>query len=135
MRFFIFILVSIFITSCKEEVNSSRDQSVEENLMSGEWRLVSSEEPFERFQKGLKFSPDKQVFSIDSQGRIVSTSHEKLFSVIQDTLKIIDYKFEERFIYDRGTDILLIEELTSDKMVLTAIHPEGPNKLIFENLK
>lgn len=129
------VLVSVFMVSCKEQTDSSRDKSIEESLHQGEWRIVSADKPFIRFQEGLKFSEDKQVFNIDSQGQVVSPTHERLYSVIGDTLKIVDYKFEERFIYSRGTDLLIIEELTKDKMVLKAIHPEGPINLIFEKLK
>jgi len=135
MRIFIFILVGIFLVSCKEEVDSSHDQSVEEHLNAGEWRLVSSEKPFIRFKNGLKFSVDKQVFIIDSQGQIVSPTHERIYTVIGDTLKIIDYRYEQQSLFSRGTDILIIEELTDDKMVLKAIHPLEANELIFENLK
>ena len=130
-----FILLCVFMTSCKEEVDSSREQSREDNLNEGEWRIISTDKPFKRFQNGLKFSEDKQVFNIDSQGRIVSPHHERLYSLIGDTLKIIDYRYEERFLFSRGTDILIIEELTEDRMVLEVLHPEGPNKLIFEKLK
>ena len=135
MRIFMFILVSVFIISCKEQVDSSREQGIEEILNEGEWRIESTEKPFLRFLEGLKFSEDKQVFNIDSQGRVVSSTHERLYSIIGDTLKIVDFKFEDRFLYARGTDILIIEELTEDKMVLEALHPEGPNKLIFKKLK
>lgn len=135
MRIFMFILGSVLLMSCKEQMNSSREQSVEDHLTNGEWRLISSDTEFRRFQDGLKFSADKQVFNIDSQGRIVSPSHERIYTISADTLKIVDYKYEEAFLFREGTDILIIEELTDDEMVLQVIHPQGPNKLYFENLK
>ncbi|HLV41502.1 MAG TPA: hypothetical protein VKY37_04425 [Brumimicrobium sp.] len=135
MRIFMFILVSVFILSCKEQVDSSRYQSVEENLSDGEWRIVSTDKSFNRFQKGLKFSPDRQVFNIDSQGRAIFSSHERIYSVTDDTLKIVDYKYEDQFLNTKGTDILIIKELTNKKMVLEALYPQGPVQLVLEKIK
>src|SRR5690554_2921815 len=135
MRFLMLVLLGLFFVSCTEQVNVSREKEVEKILNNGNWRLIESDQSFERFQSGLKFSEDYQVFNIDSQGQMLASTHERLYSVIGDTLKLVDYKFEEKFLYPRGTDILIIEELTSDRMVLKAIHPEEPNTLIFENLK
>jgi hypothetical protein len=134
MKFLTLILVGLLFVSCKEQMDSSRDRDVEEILNDGDWRLVETEKPFSRFQKGLKFSTDNQVFNIDSQGQVVVPMHERLYSISGDTLTFVDYRYEERFIFNRGTDVLLIEELTKDRMVLNVIHPEGPNKLILENI-
>lgn len=134
MKFLTFIIIGLLFVSCKEGTDSSRDKDVFDILNDGSWRLVESEKPFKRFQNGLKFSEDNQVFMIDSQGQIVVPMHERLFTISGDTLKMVDYRYEDRFIFSRGTDILLIEELTSERLVLNAIHPEGPNKLILENL-
>jgi hypothetical protein len=135
MRFLMLILAGLFFISCKEEMGSSRHKDVEAILNDGNWRLVESEQPFTRFQEGLKFSEDNQVFMIDSQGQLVMPMHKRLYTVLEDTLKLVDYRYEDRFIYSRGTDILIIEELTADEMVLKAIHPNGPNKLIFHKFK
>ncbi|RYM32895.1 hypothetical protein ERX46_12625 [Brumimicrobium glaciale] len=134
MKFLTLIIVGLFFVSCKEGTDSSRDKDVEDILNDGNWRLIESEKSFDRFQNGLKFSEDNQVFNIDSQGQVVVPMHERLFSISGDTLTFIDYRYEERFIYSRGTDILLIEEITSDRLVLNVIHPEGPNKLILESI-
>lgn len=135
MRFIITILVGVSLLSCKDEVGSSSEKKADKILSSGEWRLVDSEHSFYRFQEGIKFSEDRQVFYIDSQGRTVAPLHEIIYSLSGDTLKIVDYKYEQRFLFSKGTDILIIEELTENEMILNAIHPEGPNKLIFENIK
>ena|SRR5690554_887737 len=134
MRTLMLILVGILFISCKEDRNASHKKSAEEILNQGTWRLMESEEPFKRFQSGLKFSADQQVFNVDSQGQVVVPSHKRIYSIHDDTLKMVDYRYEERFVYSRGTDILLIKELNEDKMVLNALHPEGPNQLIFEHL-
>lgn len=128
------ILVGLFFISCKEQAGSSVERDVEGILNNGDWRLVASDKTFKRFQEGLKFSEDNQVFNIDSQGQVVVPMHERLYSISGDTLKFVDYRYEERFIFSRGTDIFLIEELTNKRMVLNVIHPDGPNKLILENL-
>lgn len=134
MRFLVLILVGLFFISCKEQAGSSVERDVEGILNNGDWRLVASDKTFKRFQEGLKFSEDNQVFNIDSQGQVVVPMHERLYSISGDTLKFVDYRYEERFIFSRGTDIFLIEELTNKRMVLNVIHPDGPNKLILENL-
>ncbi len=129
------VLVGLFFVSCKEQMDSNRDRGVEEILNAGDWKLVDSEKEFTRFQNGLKFAEDNQIFNIDSQGQVVVPMQERLYTVSGDTLTFVDYRYEERFIFSRGTDILLIEELTKDRMVLNVIHPEGPNRLIFENYR
>ena len=133
MRFLTLILVVLLLTSCKEQMDSSRNRDVEDILNDGNWKLVDTEKSFSRFQEGLKFSEDNQVFNIDSQGQIVVPMHERLYTVKGDTLIFVDYRYEDRFLFSRGTDILLIEELTDDRMVLNVVHPEGPNKLILMN--
>lgn len=135
MRFLILILVGLTFSSCKEQMDSSREKDLAEVLNSGNWKLVSSEQPYKRFQSGLKFSEDNQVFDVDSQGQIVVLMHPRLYNISSDTLTLVDYRYEERFIYSRGTANFLIEELNEERIVLKVLPPEEPNKLIFENLK
>lgn len=134
MRFFLFIFIGIVFNSCNEKDVASNEQSVEMTLLNGEWRLVSSEKPFNRFQNGLKFSEDGQVFNIDTQGKVVPPHHERIFRIYGDTLSFVDYKYLEKARYVKGTDILIIKQLTEDKMILEVIHPGETNELIFKNV-
>lgn len=128
------ILVGLVLISCKEEAGSSEENNVKDILNNGNWKLVESEKSFNGFQNGLKFSEDNQVFNFDSQGQIVVPMHERIYSISGDTLKFVDYRYEERFLMSKGTDIFLIEELTNQRLVLNVIFPKGPNKLILEKL-
>jgi hypothetical protein len=132
MKFLAMIFACLFFVSCNEQIDLSRDKDVEKILSDGDWRVVEAEKPFTRFQSGLKFSDNNQVFMIDSQGQAIIPMQERLYEISGDTLKIVDYRYEDRFIYSRGTEILLIEELSNKKMVLNVIHPAGPNKLTLE---
>lgn len=132
--FLVFLILSIFY-SCDFQNLNSNTQSIEEFLMDKEWILVSSDEPTKRFQSGIKFSSDKQLFNIDSQGHIIPPQHEQIYSITKDTLVIVDYKYEPQFIYEKGTDILLVEKISENQIQLKILHPNGPNTLIFENLE
>lgn len=129
--FSVFLGLGLFLVSCGPNDDNSKEKT-KELLNQGQWELVSSEKKTTRFQSGLKFSEDKQVFYVDSQGHIIPPHHKNEYSVSGDTLKIVDYRYEPQIIYDQGTDILIIKELNEEKMVLEAIHPEGPNELVFE---
>ena len=134
MRFFILIFIGIFFTSCNEGNKVSNEQKIEATLLKGEWKLVSTEKPFLRFQSGLKFSDDGQVFNIDSQGHIVPPHHDRIYKIYGDTLSFVDYKYLEKVRYEQGTDILIIKKLTDKEMVLKLIHPGIPNELTFINV-
>ncbi|WP_133122190.1 hypothetical protein [Brumimicrobium salinarum] len=133
MRFHFILLFFVLLISCTNE--KSNIDNVKEQLMDGSWRLVESEQPFKRFHSGLKFSQDGQVFNVDSQGRIVVPLHERMFYIASDTLKLIDYKYESKFLETNGTELLLIEELNEEELVLNIIYPIGPNKLTFQKQK
>ena len=134
MKLLFFVFIGLIAISCQEEGGSYVDKDSKDILYEGNWRLVDSEEPFDQFQTGLKFSKDGQVFNIDSQGQVVIPMKERLFSIKEDTLKFVDYRYEERFLQSRGTLVFTIEELTKDRMVLNVVYPEGPNHLVLENL-
>lgn len=133
MRYILLLFIGILFTSCNEENTISHKEQVAATLMEGEWRLISTEKPFKRFQSGLKFSADGQVFNIDSQGHVVPPHAERIYKIYGDTLTFIDYKYLETLRYDKGTDILLIKKLNEDEMILEAIHPDPPNKLTFKH--
>lgn len=130
--FSIFLFLSLFFTSCANNANEKED--IKKLLKTGEWKLVSSDKKFNHFQSGLKFSPDKQVFFLDSQGYVIPPHHKQVYEVSGDTLMIIDYKYEPQILYERGTFILLIKELTEEEFVGELIHPDKGNVLKFKQL-
>src|SRR5690554_8216915 len=73
--FSIFLFLSLFFTSCAN--NANEKENIKKLLKTGEWKLVSSDKKFNHFQSGLKFSPDKQVFFMDSQGYVIPRSEER----------------------------------------------------------
>lgn len=123
MRILVITLIGLFLGACTGNEKTDKTKIIE-NLTHGEWRIKDSEEPFLRFDSGLKFSSDKQVFFLDSQGHVIPPHHEHIFTVHGDTLKIVDYKYEPHLIFEEGTDVLLIKELTKEKLVLEALHPK-----------
>ncbi|WP_123776113.1 hypothetical protein [Brumimicrobium aurantiacum] len=124
----------LLFASCDFEAGGSNEIETEEILETGRWKLIESDKVFKNFQSGLKFSKDNQVFSIDSQGGYVASPHERIYTLSADTLRIIDYRYEPNFLYEKGTNILLIKELTEDKLILESIHPEPNAKLSFEKI-
>ncbi len=134
MRFLLLISIGIFFTSCHEEATVSDEENVVTQLLKGEWILMATEKPIKRFQSGLKFSEDNQVFNIDSQGHVVPPHAERIYKIYGDTLAFIDYKYLEHKRYEKGTDILLIKKLNDDEMVLKVIHPDASNELTFKNV-
>ncbi|MBW7866705.1 MAG: hypothetical protein H3C31_00100 [Brumimicrobium sp.] len=134
MRFLILLFSFLFLFSC---TNHSENKPIDKRqlLLQGEWRLVQSDKPFKIFRVGMKFSEDSHVFAIDSQGHTIPPTHEIEYSIQEDTLKIVDYKYDVNTIYEKGTIIFIIKEISQDKLVLEMLHPDTPNQLIFEDLK
>jgi hypothetical protein len=93
-------------------------------LEEGKWVVESIEYPMERIRQGIKFSDDKQVFYIDSQGKVIPTYNEIVYELNDDTLKIVDFKFEPRFLHKKGTLISVIESADKERITLKVIHPK-----------
>lgn len=132
--FSIFLALCFLLTSCGDNADANK-KNTKSLLKKGEWRLTSSEKTFSQFQSGLKFSPDKQVFLLDSQGYVIPPHHKQIYNLSGDTLTIVDYKYEPQFIFERGTFILLIKELTEDEFIAELIHPDKGNVLRFKKVK
>lgn len=118
------LLVSclFFLIGCQpEEEQSSTREDILEN---GKWVVESITVPMERIKEGIKFSKDKQVFYIDSQGRVIPTYNEIVYELKGDTLRIVDFKYEPRFLHEKGTLVTLIKEMKEDYIELEVIHPE-----------
>jgi hypothetical protein len=122
------------VISCTSETVPTEPQ-IEDQLLNGEWRVQASEKPFEGFQKGMKFSKDRQVFFLDSQFKTIPTSNKIIYEVDGDTLKIVDYKYDSKFLYQRGTQIFTIKELSDDTLKLEMIHPKPKNIIVLKNVK
>lgn len=125
MRNYIFLLSIFFFVSCSdEEANTKKDEKID-YLTSGKWRVVEFDGEKNRFKLGVVFSKDKQFFNLDSQGRIVPTQHEQIFDLNIDTLQIVDFKYEPRFIEKKGTLVFKVEELEESNMILKSIYPDS----------
>jgi len=135
MRLLLIILVGLSFFSCQEQMGSSQEKEFEQILNNGNWSLISSDYDYVRFQSGLKFSEDHQLFDIDSQGKIVTSMHPRLFSISKDTMTVVDHRYEENFLLSRGTAYFLIEEIDEERLVLKVLPPEKENRLVFEKAK
>ena len=94
--------------------------------------IQSVETPTERMKKGVIFSKDKQVFYIDSQGKVIPTNQEIVYELKGDSLRIVDFNFESRFIEEKGTMISLINIIDDSKVELEVIFPEK-NRIVLIN--
>lgn len=134
MRIYLVVFVILFsIVSCEQSRSSDADK-VEDLLENGKWVVESMDVPLKRVKSGIKFSQDKQVFYIDSQGRIIPTHKKSVYEVKGDTLRIVDFKYEPRFLFEKGTLIALIKHLDNESIELDILHPEE-NKLILKKQK
>tara|TARA_B100000508_G_scaffold141026_1_gene145327 strand:- start:112671 stop:113081 length:411 start_codon:yes stop_codon:yes gene_type:complete len=132
MKYFTLLTVGIlFLASCGETPEISEEDQREDILENGKWVVESIEVPLERINRGIKFSKDKQVFYIDSQGRVIPTYSEIVYEIKGDTLRIVDFKYEQRFIHEKGTLVTLIKEISDDRVELEVIHPEK-NKIVLK---
>lgn len=123
MRYSYFLLTSVLLLiGCQneEEPGSSREDILE----NGKWVVESISVPMERIKEGIKFSKDKQVFYIDSQGRVIPTYSEIVYELKEDTLRIVDFKYEPRFRYEKGTLVTIVKEMKENYIELEVIHPE-----------
>lgn len=121
------ILFLIFACSAPEE-----EMTVEQQLQKGAWVLVEAENTPVNLLRGMIFSDHNHIISIDSQGHSIPPSHDINYSIYGDTLKIIDYKYIPQVIFEKGTFMFIIEDLTEDEMVLQLFHPEPKNRLVYK---
>lgn len=124
MRYFLVLLMFYSFVSCNNDSELSAGGEIEKLLEDGKWVVETIDFPMERIRQGIKFSDDKQVFYIDSQGKVIPTYNEIIYELKGDTLKIVDFKYEQRFLFKKGTLISLIDSIEKDKIVLKVIHPK-----------
>lgn len=120
----VLLLLFFSLLSCSDHVQTSNVDKTEDILEKGKWSLESIEDPIERFRYGVKFSRDKQVFYYDSQGKVIPTYNEIVYEIKEDTLRIVDFKYEKRFLHEKGTMISLIKSIDDSQLELKVIHPE-----------
>ncbi len=124
MRYTFSLILMLTLLSCTNESRVSDKDEMEVLLEEDKWVVESIEFPMERIRQGIKFSDDKQVFYIDSQGKVIPTYNEIVYELNEDTLKIVDFKFEPRFLFEKGTLISLIESANTERITLKVIHPK-----------
>lgn len=103
-----------------------------EDVLPGTWHVAKVNGNKVDLKEGITFSPNKQFFYIDSQGKSIPKLMEKIWNVSQDTLRLIDYNWEQKFLYEKGTKIFVIEALSSNELKLKMIHPHEDQKITYE---
>lgn len=124
MRYFLVLFVLPLFVSCNNDAELSAESEMEKLLEEGKWVVETIDFPMDRIRQGIKFSDDKQVFYIDSQGKVIPTYNEIVYELKEDTLRIIDFKYEQRYLYKKGTLVSLIESAEENRLVLKVIHPK-----------
>lgn len=133
MKNYFIILSIVFFANCSNVELESREDLKVDYLTTGKWSLVEFDGDENKFQRGIVFSKDKQFFNLDSQGRIIPKQREKVFELSSDTLKIVDFNFEQKFIHTRGTQLFKVRELNDEKFVIKSIYPDSMSTYKFKN--
>lgn len=124
MQKLIHLFIGTLLASCSAEETSSKEETKIDLLVDGKWQVSEFEGEKNRLGIGVVFSSDKQFFNIDSQGRIIPTHHKKIYDLKNDTLQVVDFKYEKKFIEEKGTLVFLVEELNETSLRLNSIHPD-----------
>jgi hypothetical protein len=133
MKNYIFFFSLIFLASCSDGESKSKEDESVGFLTNGKWNVVQFDGEKNRLNIGVVFSKDNQIFNLDSQGRIVPTHNKKVFEVKSDTLRIVDFNYEKKFIHNKGTLVFRIKELTDSKMILKSIYPDSTSAYTLKN--
>ena len=112
LRFCLFISVLLVFCQCENEEEKVDD------LLLGKWMIHSIDKDPVETRIGYEFAPNKQYFTIDSQGKPIPKLMERVWSIDEDTLKMVDFNWEPDFIDKKGTLHFLILEIDSEKMEL-----------------
>ncbi len=133
MRNYIFLLGLLFFANCGGGESNSNENKIVDYLTSGKWEVVEFDGKEKKFSRGIVFSKDKQFFNLDSQGRIIPTQNKKVFDLSNDTLRIIDYNIEPRFIEQRGTLVFSVKEFDESSMILKSLYPDSTSTYKLKN--
>lgn len=131
MKYFIFLFVFTFLSSCsvnEAELNGNNEVSY---LTNGKWIVSEFEGKEDIYSRGIVFSKDNQFFQLDSQGRIIPRNHKVIFELKSDTLKVIDYNYEATHIEEKGMKVFIVEELDEEELVLKCIYPDSTSNYKF----
>ena len=133
MRNYIFLLGLFFFASCGGGESNSNKNEIADYLTSGKWKVVEFDGKEKKFSRGIVFSKDKQFFNLDSQGRIIPTQNKIVFDLSNDTLRIIDFNIEPRFLKKRGTLAFSIKEVDESSMILKSLYPDSTSTYKLKN--
>jgi len=122
---YLFLLTNvIFLSSCNsEEKNNS------EEIILGKWTISRINDEEINTHEGFRFAPNKQYFIIDSQGKIIPSMMEKVWSIHKDTLTLVDFNYEPQFIRTRGTQSFFIHEI-NDEILDISLEKKNETKRI-----
>lgn len=136
MQKFQYLFITLLFVGCSTDQSNSNKESEIDLLTDEKWVVSEFNGKKNKLGKGVVFSKDKQLFNIDSQGRIIPTHQKQIFDLTNDTLRIIDYKYEERFIEEKGTLVFKVKELNDQILSLSSIYPDTTStyKLVKEEL-
>lgn len=122
-------ILMIFVFSCNN-ISTTNDITISEKLVGGIWYVEFIKYPMKSIQSGLQFVSNKQVFNIDSQGRTIMSIHPNTFEISGDTLTLVDHRYNKAAIYEKGTEIFIINKLSENRLVLDMIHPQKDNQIL-----
>ncbi|MGM0479794.1 MAG: hypothetical protein ACQERC_11275 [Bacteroidota bacterium] len=133
MRLVGLLFILLLLSACGEQINSEEgDTDRQDILIEDMWMLNATEKSQDLITNGIKFSKNKKIFYFDSQGRVIPTFHDIGYEIEEDTLRIVDFKYEQQFLFEKGTRIFLIESMNDDELILEMVHPEE-NKYYFDH--
>lgn len=124
MRKLVYLFIGSLLLSCSAEETPSNGDKRIDLLYDGKWVVSEFEGEKNRLGIGVVFSPDKQFFNLDSQGRVVPTHHKIIFDLKSDTLQVVDFKYEQKYIKEKGTLVFIVEKLNENSLKLNSIHPD-----------
>ena len=125
-----FVLLSfavLFLTNCEESTKTNDKKS----LLEGKWEITAVDGKKIKTKEGIQFAPNRQYFSIDSQGKSVPRLIEKIWDIKGDTLTMIDYNWEPEFIEKKGTFIYKIDSLSEKTLRLRLINKEEEQTITY----
>lgn len=125
MKYYFFILFISFLVSCSNNESNSEKNGNDDYLTSGKWTVTEFDGENNRFGYGIVFSKDNQFFYLDSQGRIVPKNHEIIFELKNDTLQVVNFNYEQRFLREKGTQVFIVEDLDEEELVMRSIYPDS----------
>lgn len=118
--------VGLLFLSC-----SSNQAVTPEETLIGTWFLIKENDKKRNQKEGVLFSKTKHFFRVDSQGRTVPRFNDKVWSIKNDSLIVIDYNWEPDFIDKKGTFIYRVDSLTQKTLQLTLLNKKKQTTLLY----